>query len=286
MTDVEQRVRDAYDSCRLPGDVRKRVLTAIEVARAAEGACGCKPAGSSQVRGDCASSNAPDLRVVRRPRAGRWLAVAACFVLTLAVFGAYGVYRTPSAYVDIDVNPALELTVNPFGTVIGAEALNDDAYAVLDNVTMLNRSYEDAIDALLASEAFAAYVDADAFVDINVVSESDSLGRRLMDESDRAMAAVPAEHACHRADAATREAATQAGLCIGRYRAAQQLIDLDSSYTIEDCASMSMRELRDRIDACHEGGNEGQSSDEHGAGKGHHHGRGAGHQGGQGRREE
>ncbi|MEY8459500.1 hypothetical protein AALA69_00005 [Eggerthellaceae bacterium 24-137] len=286
MTDLEERIRDAYDSCQLQDDVRERTLASIEAARAPEeGALGRKPV-SPQTSGECAISGTPVLRSRRYLRRTRWLTAAACLLLVLAAFGAYGAYRTPSAYVDIDVNPAIELTVNPFGVVIGADALNDDGRAVLAGVSLLNRSYGDAIATLLASSAFSSYIDADAFVDINVVSEDDRLGTQIMAESDEAMTAVPAEHVCHRADADTRAAAAEAGLCIGRYLAAQELIELDPSYTMEDCASMSMRELHDHIDACHEKSEDGQSSDKYGAGKGHHHGRGAGHQGGQGRREE
>lgn len=283
MTDLEERVRGAYDSCRLPGDVRERALAAIEAARAAEGAC--KPAGNSQVSGSGTTPGAPALRV-RRPRKARWVAAAACLLLLLAAFGAYGAYRTPSAYVDIDVNPAIELTVNPFGVVIGADALNDDGRAVLADVSLLNRPYGDAIGALLSSSAFSPYINTDAFVDINVVSEDDRLGMRIMAESDEAMATVPAQHACHRADADTRAAAAEAGLCIGRYRAAQELIELDPSYTLEDCAGMSMRELRDHIDACHQEEGEEKTVADHGSGAGQHHGRGMGHRGANGASDE
>lgn len=276
MTDVEERVRAAYDACRLPDGVRKRTLAAIEVARASEETRRGASEEDSRVSEEGVAPGASTPRAPRRPRVGRWLAAAACFLLALAAFGAYGVYRTPSAYVDIDVNPAIELTVNPFGAVIGAEALNDDARSVLADVSLLNRSYRDAIAALLDSSAFSSYISDDAFVDINVVSEDERLGTQIMAESDEAMATVPAQHACHRADAATREAAAEAGLCIGRYRAAQELIELDPSYTLEDCAGMSMRELHDHIDACHQEESEGAPAG-HGSGAGRHHGRGMGH---------
>ena len=194
-------------------------------------------------------------------------------MLVLAALGAYGVYRTPSAYVDIDVNPAIEMTVNPFGAVIAAKALNDDGLLVLDGLSLLHRPYAEAIGTLVASEAFGAYADADAFVDINIVSEDEELGERLAVQSDEAMADVAAEHACHHADEATRQEAAAAGLCIGRYRAAQELMELDPSYSLEECAAMSMRELREHIEVCHREGEEVSSGQGHGGG---HHGRGAG----------
>ena len=70
------------------------------------------------------------------------------------------------------MNPSLELTVNTFGIVIEAEALNDDGAVVLGAVDMLNRPYGDVIGALLSSDAFGSYAEKDAFIDVNVVSAS------------------------------------------------------------------------------------------------------------------
>ncbi len=71
------------------------------------------------------------------------------------------------------------------------------------------------------------------------------------------------EGSCHRADAEAREDAHHAGMGVGKYRAAQQLMELDDSVTLDDCAGMTMRELHDRIDACADGAESGRG--EHGA---------------------
>ena len=136
--------------------------------------------------------------------------------------------------------------------------------------------YGDVIGALLSSDAFGSYAEKDAFIDVNVVSENNRLGESLVAQSDEALSSASCEHACRRADSATRDAAAAAGLGVGRYQAAQELMSLDPSYTLEECASMTMRQLRDRIDACHSG-QEGDSYEGHGhgqgAGKGYGHGR-------------
>ncbi|MEY8341589.1 anti-sigma-I factor RsgI family protein [Adlercreutzia muris] len=307
MTDIEQRLREAYESQHLPAPVRARTLAAIEEARHCQEGGGevaspqpCAGLASSDEVAESKSLPAlpaltpaetgalarqavasASLRSRRRPCARFVTALAACLLLVLAAFGVCGVYQTPSAYVDIDVNPAIELTVNPFGVVIGADALNDDGRTVLDAVSVLHRPYKVAIDTLMASEVFASYADADAFIDINVVSENDRLGSDLVAQSDAAMASMPCEHACQRTDADTRDAAAEVGLCVGRYQAAQELMELDPSYTLEDCASMSMRQLRDHIDACHSEG-AGDEASIASSGSGAHQGRGGGH-GGHGR---
>lgn len=310
MTDLDQRVREAYDAQRLPDDVRARTLSYIEAVRteheaAATSVSAASPEASPRFPSTATANEYPrctdaatpgdreaaPAKAVARPsrRAPRrrpvWLAAAACLLLALAAFGAYGVYQTPSAYVDIDVNPAIELTVNPFGIVIDAEALNDDGRTVLDAVSVTHRPYAAAIETLMKSEAFSSYATEDGFIDINVVSENDALGESLVAESSEAASSMPCGHACQRADAATREAASAAGLCVGRYRAAQELMELDPSYTLDECASMSMRQLRDHIDACHQesvADKEGEAtSGAAGSGYngngGHGNGHGAGH---------
>lgn len=84
------------------------------------------------------------------------------------------------------------------------------------------------------------------------------------------------EGSCHRADAEAREDAHYAGMGVGKYRAAQQLMELDDSVTLDDCAGMTMRELHDRIDACADGAESGRG--EHGAHSGA--GQGAGKEAG------
>ena len=262
MTDLEQRVREAYDAQHASEALRGRTLAFLEEERK----------GHSDI---CPAATRSLSVRRRRPRARVVTALAACLLLVLSLIGVYGLYRAPSAYVDIDVNPSIELTVNIFGIVIGAESLNDDGAAVLDAVDVLNRPYGDAINALVSSDALGTYAGSDAFIDVNVVSEDDRLGESLVAQSDEVLSSASCGHACQRADSATRDAAAAAGLGVGRYRAAQELMSLDSSYTLEECASMSMRQLRDHIDACH-GDQDGEGSSTGPAGHGHGQGHGQG----------
>ena len=125
MTDLEQRIREAYDAQHASEALRGRTLALLEEER--------------KRRPDAPSVEVHRASLRRRPRARVVTAWAACLLLALALVGAYGVYRAPSAFVDIEVNPSLELTVNTFGIVIEAEALNDDGAVVLGAVDMLRK---------------------------------------------------------------------------------------------------------------------------------------------------
>lgn len=236
----EDAVREAFDSIKAPDDVRSAALAAIESRRAQASATRRKPR----------------FRVVRRA-----LAAAACVLAVAAGVVGFRLYNDPAAYVGIDINPSLELSVNMFGTVVDARALNEDADAVLQDVKVEGASYEDALSMLLGSEALSTYIDNDAYVEVGVTTDDDALASRLRDASDVCLQNASCEGSCHRVEAETRESAHHAGMGVGKYAAAQRLMELDSSVTLDECSDMSMRELRDRIDACGGDSAEGHRGD-------------------------
>ena len=201
----------------------------------------------------------------------RIAALAACFVLVVTCLGGFRLYAQPTAYVGIDINPSIELSVNRFGIVVGSEALNEDGAALLDSVSLTNRSYADALAALTGSDAFAPYAQENSFVEVSVTSDNQRQVESLCAQSDATLSALPCQGACAVVDAQTRDAAFAAGMGVGRYNAALELIELDPSVTLEECAGMSMRELRDRIASYR-----GDASTPSGAGRGAQGGRGAG----------
>lgn len=184
MTDIDQRLSEAYDSVRLPDDVRAQTLAAIEAAR-----CG-----------------APVTVAASRRRPQRLLALAACLLLVLAGIGGFGAFRaygTPAAYVDISVNPAIQLTVNASGTVISAEGLNEDGKSVLATVNVAHCSYGEAMDAIMTSAIFLSYINKDSLIDVSIASDDEQLGTALAEQTDATLANVPCQHQCHRADGTT-----------------------------------------------------------------------------------
>ena len=272
MTDLDDRVRRALDAQHAPEALRARTLKAIEEARTQQQTAA--PVPSEAVRAAAAR---------RRPRRRALAAVAACLILALAGFGLVAAYRHPVAYIGIDVNPSIELAVNCFDIVVAAEPLNDDGRALLEDVSLVGRPCPDALDALAASAPFAAYADAGSLVAVSVASTDAALADRLTADADAALAALPCDHSCAAVDVEVRDQASAAGMGMARYQAAQELVALDPSLTLDECAAMTMRELHDRIDACagHDDSAEDASSPDagrggHGAGGGGGAGHGAG----------
>lgn len=265
MNDLEQRVREAFDEVSLPPEVRARTLAAIDDLVQPREALPSKP---------------PAPRIVKWRRAA--ITLAACLALTAVGLIGSRLYFEETAFVGIDVNPSIELGINRFDIVVSAKAYNEDGEALLRDVSVTGKPYDSAVATLTSSTAFAPYLESDAYIAISVASNDAGQSDTLRTQSDACLRSLPCEGSCHTVDAETRAAASAAGMGAGRYQAALRLLELDGSLTLEDCASMSMHELRSRIAALEGGEPEGEGGQQGGAGWGSGHGGPSGNGHGQG----
>lgn len=294
MSELDRRVKRAFDEVKAPEEAKRQTLSFIEglrpeakvsKARLATGAD--EPVASRDPGQGTASASEENLRRRGRFHARRTrralLACAACLAMLAVCWGGYRLYAQPTAYVGIDVNPSVELSVNRFGLVVEARGINDDGRALLAGVSLVNRGYGEALTELTRSDAFASYVQENAFVEINVASDDERQSQELYAQSSEGLSTLPCEGSCHRVDAATRDSAAASGMGMGRYRAAAELMELDPDVTLDECAHMSMRQLRDRVAACrHAESEEGEAGTDAAQGKGNGMGQGQGHRGGTG----
>jgi len=98
---------------------------------------------------DASVDGAPDNVLPFRPRVkrkgNRLARVAVAVACALAVSGGGVAYALPASQVEIFEGASrIVLDVNIFGMVVGASADDDDAQAVLDEVQVMHRSYEDS----------------------------------------------------------------------------------------------------------------------------------------------
>ena len=207
----------------------------------------------------------------RRPLA---VALAALALVVLTTAGGLA-YTTPAAAVSVDADASVELAVNAFGRVVGVRCYDDDAQAVVDATPVLHHDW---------TQAAAALSDALSGTDGATVTVSADSGHceRLL--SDGGAAGLT----CYALDPETAQAARDAGLSLGKYRAYLALSALDPTVTQDQAGEMTMGELQQCIDACQgHGYGYGQQDSEQaqtagettsaGQGYGGHHGQGHGY---------
>ena len=271
-TDVEKRMREAFDAQHMPAGLAERTLAMIEKKRAQEEAgedaaaaqaggvslqaqttevldaaprAEASFAGAAGTRGPTAAAT-PARRRARLPfrRARALAALAACLVLVALGAGGAAWALLPSAYVAIDVNPSLELGINRIDRVASTEAFNDDGAAVLEAADVEGMTYEDAMEAI--DDALDAYRSENSAVRVTIVcndkaraSSLETVGTHCLDRDGTGNVT------CSHASEEEHHAAHDAGLGLGKYRVYQQLLDAGVEITADEAGNMTMRELLD-----------------------------------------
>lgn len=190
-----------------------------------------------------------EIRRGHRRKVTRFRLAAAC--ASLLVFFALGglslnLYLTPSAYIDVDVNPSIELITNRFGRVIGEHAYNDDGQRILAEVSVRNLGYSEALDRLIGAMKRDGYLGQDALVSVTVQTQDSAL---LRDVQASVNTALQSHHLAAEADvfAVTQDVKATAGehhLSPAKYLAITKLQQVDPTATIEGCRDHSISELR------------------------------------------
>jgi len=180
-------------------------------------------------------------------RSAGWIRglAAVCAVLALVMVGGIwrGMVWTPVSYVSVDVNPSVELGLNRFDRVVSATAYNEDGALVLEGLGLEGRPYTDAVEMLLDSEAMASYLPPDA-----------DRQARLLEGVNACAGRLECGSVCYGADTSYVAAAHECGMSLGKYAAWQTLSQYGQTLTEDECRSMTMDELHDRIHECEDSG--------------------------------
>lgn len=224
-------------------------------------------------------------RQARRAPAVRRLApVFACLLVLLLGFAGYQAAFVPVAAIRVEINPAVELGVNRFGRIVSSTGLNEDGEALAEEENVWFLPYGEAIDRLLENRRVADCLAQGETVSIGVVSDDeDEAGALLAGVESRT--AGQSGVACCAVGGEEAALAAEAGLPLAKYGAYEEIAALDPSFTAQEAASMTMRELRERLasltEETAEDGGSGDETETPSGGSGNGNGSGNG-QGGPG----
>lgn len=239
---MDERIRDAFDSIRAEEKLKESTRAVLTNAR------------------------------TRRRRPARYLAAVACLVLLVAGIGGYQFYFAPTSVLSIDINPSLELGVNRFDRVVTVQSYNEDGQALADTLELKYLDYREALDQLLASPDISERLAQGALLSITVAGENETQCGRLLAGAE-ACTAGQENVSCRHGNTEELEQAHHAGLSLGKYQAFLELQALDPTVTADDVAGLTMRQIRDWIDALEQGVPvEGESQTGGQSGHGHHYG--------------
>lgn len=311
----ERQVKEAFEAIHLPEDIAARALKSIEAKReqreservegvmatqeifyankiAGQEAKTAEEPFASQAsdhtieasKGRGSATSQKRRKALRFAKGGRIAAIAACLALVACLIGGVADFLRPVAYVGIDVNPSVELTLNRFDIVVGTHALNDDGQQALDEAPCMWHAFADAARDL--DGAMRAIAGEGAVAEVSIDCDNENRYAALAAQSNNCFGCKGEAH-CNRTNAEERQAAHDLSMGVAKYRAYQALQEAGIDVSTEECASMSMRELRDLLvrnegdtsegEGEHPRMGNGQGAGAHNDGaKGHGHGNGNG----------
>ena len=180
----------------------------------------------------------------RKRRAVSWRYAVSIACMLVLMIGGFFSYTIPVAAVSLDINPSVELSINIYDKVIDVKGYNEAGLALVDDLAVDHMTYLDAIKCIVESEAIAAYRAEDDTLEVTVSSWSQSravmLQTCIADQTEIAPGSV---HCTQQYEDV--EAAHEAGISFGKYRAYLELQEIRPDVTIEDIQGFTMREIRD-----------------------------------------
>lgn len=198
-------------------------------------------------------------RNVYRFRQHRRRLAAGVLSLVLLLSGT-GLWFVPSASIAVDVNPSIELKVNALDRVIALVGRNSDGIELVKNIDVTGMPYDDAMQRILLSQGMEPYLADGSQITITVAGggTEEHAEQMLSRVLCRAYNIANRDNVLYcQVDWETVKAAREAGLCIPRYLAWQNLRNNDPTITPEDVREIpkeKVRELAQVIiieDPCH-----------------------------------
>lgn len=216
-------------------------------------------------------------RFVHEHRSYKRFAVAAAVIfLTLLYPGI--LYITPAAYVDMDVNPAIALTVNRYYRVISAQAYNEDGARVLEGLPLAHKGYAEAFTRLVEAMNRYGYIQNDGLVSVTLQTDNAGIEAEWLTRIQTDTSGIMADgHHGVRLDVFsvsedTRNHAHEYNISPAKYLAIQELLRVDPATTVEDCRDHSINEIRQQTQAHAGTAHNDEPCDEEDHGESHHDG--------------
>lgn len=193
--------------------------------------------------------------------------VAAAILFLLGGFGVFS-YNTVYGYVDIDINPSVELSYNLYKRVIKVESLNDDGKKLLKNIKEYrNKPVEEVINRVIDNAIKENYIkDKEENTVLVTITEDKSNidNSKILEKVDSHLKSseIEAEVIVMKSDKESREAAKKNNLSPGKAKLIEKAVKLKENINPDEIKDKSVKEIINIINEAKEHIKEKNSTDE------------------------
>lgn len=171
-----------------------------------------------------------------------------CFLFIILGHKGYSAYFTSVSTISIDVNPSIELDINQFEKVIDVKSYNEDGDIIISDINIRFSDYREALMLLLQNENITQYLTQEQLVVITVFGADEKRNTEMLTDLTTCTGSYRNVQCCAGNSDEVAEAHSL-GLSYGKYKAFLELQTLDPNITIEDIRVLTMRQIRDMINA-------------------------------------
>jgi len=204
-------------------------------------------------------------------KVARIASMAAVFALIVGVgVGVYS-YNMPYSYVDLEINPSVEITANIFDRIISVKGLNDAGEQLLSQNGIKNRVLQEGIEIIVSSALEQGYLKKDEENAIIItVSAKDSTKAGQLEERIGAVAAEKLQSYSVKSEILVeettvdqkQEAAKKYGITSGKMNLINKLIEKDPELKIDDLKDKPVKDIMESIKELKNGKEGNDKSDE------------------------
>ncbi|HHW00329.1 MAG TPA: anti-sigma factor domain-containing protein [Clostridiaceae bacterium] len=189
-------------------------------------------------------------------KVARIASMAAVLALIVGVGAGVYSYNMPYSYVDLEINPSVEITANIFDRIINVKGLNDAGVQLLSQNGIKNRVLQEGIDIILSSAVEQGYLKKDEENAIIItVSAKDSGKAGQLEESIGAVAAEKLQSYSVKGEILVeettvdmkQEAAKKYGITSGKMNLINKLIEKDPELKIDDLKDKPVKDIMQSI---------------------------------------
>lgn len=185
------------------------------------------------------------------------IALALIILASVASFVSYDLYSKETAYLDLDVNPSIELTLNRFDQVISAYGYNEEGKEVLKQADVKNKSYQEALEKIIEVMKEKDYLDKAELFTATLQMNDSSAEKKKIRELEKYLAkllkteAVSGKNEVFAVDEKTKTTSHHENITPAKYLAILELQEADPTATIEGCKGHSISEIKEQTRAHH-----------------------------------
>ncbi len=185
------------------------------------------------------------------------VSAAACLLLTAGGVSGYAYYKAPVAYLDIDINPSIELGINRWDRIVSAKGYNEDGINVLKAKNVLNKKLQEGVKSIIETADEKGYLEQaeGAAVAITSVTDDTNKAEELTDLSKETIEEyaeekkLDVEVVTEHVTLSRQEEAKQLGITPGKLNLIQKLQAFDQEIAAEDYKDASVKEIMKAVKA-------------------------------------